>query len=197
MTMGFFLNIVSVHICKSMKKILYPMVILLLAMLISCNKENRVIEEVKRLQGANISFIDGYKYDCPDSSLSESACLQSKIKMISYWEDFSCTPCACKVLLKWEQSFREKIGPDVKYVFIVNSKKNIELISELRKSGFSLPILSYSDKSFGTVNKLNVLARNKTFLLDDNNRIVVVGEPFGNDKLWDVYIEAIKVLRNN
>ena len=34
------------------------------------------------------------------------------------------------------------------------------------------------------------MARNKTFLLDKKNRILVVGEPFGNKEKWDVYKKA-------
>ncbi len=31
------------------------------------------------------------------------------------------------------------------------------------------------------------MARNKTFLLDKKNRILVVGEPFENKEKWNVY----------
>lgn len=52
------------------------------------------------------------------------------------------------------------------------------------------------DSAFNKANKLEILARNKTFLLDGDNRVVVVGEPFGNEKLWQVYDQAIIVLQN-
>ena len=192
-----FSNIMFLHIYKIMNKFISPIVFfLLLPLILSCNKENRIVKEVKELQGKPISFIDGYQYDNPDLSVSVDSCLQSKIKMVSYWEDFSCTQCAYKILVKWEKEFHEKIGSNVNYIFIINSMEK-NLISELRHMGFSLPILLYPDNSYGQKNQLNVLARNKTFLLDENNKIVVVGEPFGNDALWNVYKEAIKILNNN
>ena len=174
-----------------MKARIFPLLFLCLSML-GCQKESRLVEEVKDLYGRTISFVDGYTYYCRDSKVSVDSCLQSGLKMVSYWEDIPCTPCACKLLNRWECEFQEKFGKDVQYLLIVNTKEGKTLISELKKMNFSLPVLLYSDKSFGEENKLNVLARNRTFLLDNNNKIIAVGEPFGNEALWKVYISAAK-----
>lgn len=50
----------------------------------------------------------------------------------------------------------------------------------------SVPLLYYDCDVFGRVNELDVLARNKTFLLDRDDNIVLVGEPF--------YIRAFLIL---
>ena len=44
-------------------------------------------------------------------------------------------------------------------------------------------------------NKLtNILARNRTFLLDAQNHIILVGEPLNNPQLWKLYKNRIQTL---
>ena len=174
-----------------MKARVFPFILFCFSML-GCQKESRIVEEVKELYGRTISFVDGYAYYCLDSKVSVDSCLHSELKMVSYWEDIPCSPCACKLLNRWEYEFQEKLGTDVQFLLIVNAQDSKTLISELKKMNSSLPVFLYPDKSFGVENKLNVLARNRTFLLDKNNKIIAVGEPFGNEALWKVYIRAAK-----
>ena len=53
----------------------------------------------------------------------------------------------------------------------------------------------YDSKIFGEKNNLeNVLARNRTFLLNKENEIVLVGEPLGREKLAQLYKKCIDSL---
>ncbi len=58
----------------------------------------------------------------------------------------------------------------------------------------SVPLLYYDCDVFGRVNELDVLARNKTFLLDRDDNIVLVGEPFYNERLSLLYKRMVKSL---
>ena len=57
------------------------------------------------------------------------------------------------------------------------------------------PLMFYDSEVFKTENRLDVLARNKTFLLDQDNKIVLVGEPFNNQKLLNLYVKEIQILK--
>ena len=47
---------------------------------------------------------------------------------------------------------------------------------------------------FKKQNRLDVSYLNRTFLLDKNNRIVLVGEPLGNPTLWKLYVDTANKL---
>ena len=58
-----------------------------------------------------------------------------------------------------------------------------------------LPIMYYNSNEFGESNKLNaLLALNRTFLLNKDNKVVLVGEPFGREKLSKLYKKCIDSL---
>jgi hypothetical protein len=53
----------------------------------------------------------------------------------------------------------------------------------------------YDSKVFGEKNNLEeVLARNRTFLLNKENKIILVGEPIGREKLTQLYKKCIDSL---
>lgn len=53
----------------------------------------------------------------------------------------------------------------------------------------------YDSDVFKVENKLDVLDQNRTFLLDRNNKIVLVGEPFSLPRLADLYKKQIQKMK--
>ena len=164
--------------------------------LFSCRKEDRVIREIKELTGKKITFVKGYESLCINDSLAISAIISKDIKIISYIEDFPCTACTMDMLSDWikvVKSFEEKVG----FLLVINTPQKEELFKALREHNILYPIMYYDSEIFKEQNKLNVLTRNRTFLLNQNNEIVLVGEPFNNRKLFELYNKTIKDLAND
>lgn len=58
-----------------------------------------------------------------------------------------------------------------------------------------LPLMFYDSSIFEEKNKIKgLLARNRTFLLNKDNEIVLAGEPFGREKLTKLYQKCIDSL---
>lgn len=182
------------NFCFSFSKSMMQFWILLLALVFcSCNNNNRLDKEVQALSGREITFPKGYS-SLSYNSLPIDSLLAKDIKMVSYIDDLPCTSCGVKMLHTWIEQVKQ-IDPEVTYVIVVQTPQKDILFNSIDSMRLPCPLMYYDDSVFGEVNKLDVLARNKTFLLDKKNRIVVVGEPFGNVRLSQLYKKAIASLK--
>ncbi len=183
------------NFCLSFSKSVMMLWILLLILIFcSCNNNDRLVKEVRALSGREILFPKGYCSLSYQNSMPIDSLLATDIKIVSYINDLPCTSCGVRMLHTWIEQVKQ-IDPEVAYVIVVQTPQKDVLFNNIDSMRLPYPLLYYEDSVFGEVNKLDVLARNKTFLLDKKNRIVVVGEPFGNEKLSQLYKKAIASLK--
>lgn len=165
-----------------------------LSFLCSCTNNDRVSKEIRELTGREIAFPDGYvSLSCHDS-LSVDPLLEVDIKIVSYIDNLPCTSCGVKMLHAWIEEVKE-IDPEVAYVIVVQTQEKDVLFENIDSMHLLCPLMYYDTSVFGDMNELDVLARNKTFLLNKENKIVLVGEPFGNEKLTQLYRKTIASLK--
>lgn len=169
-------------------------VFLLCVAFCSCNNEERMIREIKELSGREIIFPSGYVSLSSDKSLSVDSLLRQNIKIVSYIDNLQCTSCGVKMLHTWIDDVFN-IDSTVSYVIIVQTQHKKSLFENIEAMRLTRPLMYYDTSIFGDVNKLDVLARNKTFLLDKDNKIILVGEPWNNSKLARLYSQTIDSLR--
>lgn len=153
-------------------------------------------QQIKKLIGQEIRFDDNFELIHGDNDHTTKNPLDSDIKIVTYIDSASCTKCALQILLLWNRRLIE-VQNDVGFVAVIFPTKKQIIKTALNEMGISYPLMYDTNKNFISQNKLNVLARNRSFLLDKNNRIVIVGEPIMNDKLWQLYISCIKQMRDN
>lgn len=89
----------------------------------------------------------------------------------------------------------KEIDPEVAYVIVVQTQEKNVLFENIDSMHLPCPLMCYDTSVFGEANKLDVLARNKTFLLNKENKSMLVGEPFGNEKLTQLYRNTIASLK--
>ena len=160
----------------------------------ACNNEERVIREIKELSGREIIFPSGYVSLSCDKSLSIDSLLMQNIKIVSYIDDLPCTECGVRMLHSWIDDICD-IDPKVSYIIVVQTQQKKSLFESIDSMQLARPLMYYDTPVFGDINNLDVLARNKTFLLNRDNKIVLVGEPWNNEKLSKLYSQAIDSLR--
>lgn len=167
---------------------------LLISVLFSCNNDNRIIHEISTMIGRRITFPEDYLWIPPHQAQRAEKYLKEDIKVITFIDNLSCTDCGIKALHYWVAEMK-KIDKDVAYIVIIQTENRdeLEMMADLVKQ--DIPFMLYLTDSFKTNNNLNVLARNKTFLLNKENKIVLVGEPFGNEKLAQLYKKNIASLK--
>ena len=157
--------------------------------LCSCKNTSRIKNEIETLMGRRIEFLDGYHVLSANETLD--FCDNGKIKVVSYIEDVKCTECTIKMLNKWIECVNS-MSSDVEYVIVLADVDTDIFDKQIKCLKKKCSVISYDTDAFKMHNNLNVLARNRTFLLNDKNEIVLVGEPFGNEKMKLLYSEAIR-----
>ncbi len=155
------------------------------------------MRELESIHGNKIEFVDGFKELRCNSGVKLDSLLKKKLKIISYIDDIPCSPCAIKKIKIWQSEIRA-IDSDVPYIIVLNSDSR-SFVDMMDSISLSYPLMYYDSKIFGIKNKLEgLLARNRTFLLDKDDKVIVIGEPFGMkamSKLYKKYIDSL--LYNN
>ncbi|WP_297829356.1 hypothetical protein [uncultured Rikenella sp.] len=116
-------------------------------------------------------------------------------KVLVYYSAEGCTPCKLKELMQWRPMI-EELAEDsaVRFVFILNPAHTTERELEMTLYGmrFVHPVFYDRANEFEISNP--ELPKNpvfQTFLLDSANRVMLVGSPVGNAKMWELYKRTI------
>lgn len=131
-------------------------------------------------------------------SLSAFYEFKKLIKIVTYMDRSSCTQCAMQILIEWNKILQDIKSDSVGFVTVIYPTDKAELESALNVLKLPNTFLYDTYNNYLKDNKLtDILARNRTFLLDKNDKIVLVGEPLHKPKLWDLYKKSVQVLINN
>ncbi|MDR0603743.1 MAG: DUF1573 domain-containing protein [Bacteroidales bacterium] len=110
-------------------------------------------------------------------------------KILLYVDSTGCTSCKIKSYI-WK-TYIEKIYSQVDFLFYIKPKIKEEILSLLEHDRFNYPIF-IDDKD--ELNKLNRFPNNsmfQCFLLDKDNKVLAIGNPVHNNKIWELYKQII------
>lgn len=181
------------------KKRNFPVIPLFIVLGISillsgCDEKKRELTKlVKEWQGREILFpsnpemkLFGKDTVCPDL-------FSRDYKIVNYIDTNDCTECRMK-LFDWQllKEEADSLRLDASFIFIawVKDYKYLENLQKINH--FDTPILY--DRT-GQADSLNHFAKApgfQTFLLDKNNRIVLIGNPVSNETLWSLYKKTMR-----
>ena len=123
--------------------------------------------------------------------------INTKCKIFLYIDSTGCTICKMKIL-EWTAfltDLADIAGDKVSHLFVINPPDNKTTIREIKSSltagYFDFPIyLDYAD----SINKLNHFPtdeRFRCFLLDENDHVVLIGNPLHNQRFRELYLKTI------
>lgn len=169
-------------------------ILITICLVASCNNNDRVVNEIMELTNNKVVFCKGYKEIPCKSNLSLDSLLKQDLKLVTYMDKLSCSSCGVKMLRLWQHEAKQ-INPNIAYIVIVHSDRTSDMLNMLDTLSLDFPVMYYESDIFSKKNNLeDKLARNKTFLLNKDNEIILVGEPFGHErltKLYKKYIDSI------
>ena len=79
-------------------------------------------------------------------------------------------------------------------IFSPSSKKVFEVINLLKYSDFHHSIYIDSHHHFSNNNSIPIDKRLHTFLVNKDNKVILLGDPTNNVALWNLYVKTINEL---
>jgi hypothetical protein len=189
-----------------MKQLLYCLTALLLFSCQGSNnqdnqKKDKTNDEWLKFSTEMVDYWEGRKMALPDTLklINPNSSFQNnipKLKMVSYI-DGSCSMCV-ENLSQWIK-FIDTInheGEKCKFVFYIHTEDEEKFQRDvLNKLGFNAPWLSDRNNDFIRANKLYDL-RFQTALLDESDRVLLIGTMSLRPPLQELYKQTIKRLSN-
>lgn len=165
-------------------------------LLLSCTEHHRK-KQLERLFSSEIIL--------PDTSFLfnkdlDSVNLDIPAKMVVYFDAETCASCALSRIWEWDEVSHVTQASNGKYqtLFIFTPKqKDLQTVKRVFQGMHMENKLVYvDDRQYFITNNPTIPedAMFHTFLLDRENRIVLVGNPVHNEKLWELYKNTINQL---
>lgn len=180
----------------------YFYLIITSCILISCNwqqrryqkKVQKTIEEWTNKQVSLPHNVSTYIFD---KKVNCDSILHNKIKILVYTDSVGCTACKLN-LYDWKlkiDSLRNNLK--LSFLFFVHAQYSEEFSNKLRGESFNHPIFFDNDNVIEKLNHFPKDYRLQTFLLDSNNRVILIGNPLGNIPMWNLYKQEIDTRTEN
>lgn len=165
---------------------------LALSLLLSCNNKTVLKQDLEKLQSNTITLsLDSMKCLLNGKDTLLSDIVKSELKLVIYTDSTACSPCALKGMYLWNRfiDYAAKYNKRLKFYFIFSPMKNeLETIEfMLQTNSFYYPIFIDTANIFVRMNPhlpTNPLLH--AFLLDEHNKVVLVGNPLQNKKIEEL-----------
>lgn len=172
------------------------LITLLVLILYSCNdNKNEIKRELDFLNSKPVVISKNIQITNNGQDTTINDFLDSKVKMVIYTNSESCNGCALSKLHMWNDiiKYSEPFDGALKCYFIFNPPKGESIRFSLKSSMLDYPVLL---DSLGEFERLNPhLPKNRamhTFLLDENNNVILVGNPLTNKQIEKMFYEEVE-----
>lgn len=177
------------RICFSCLKML-----LIIILFISCLKKDskRYNEYVTDIIGKEMHFPEDIscRYLGRDTIYSG---IDTPYKILLYNDSIGCTSCKLQ-LYKWTDLINEvnsEMKNLVSFCFYFQPKDEKELRVLMRRDNFKQVVYIDKEGELGKINKISTETDFQCFLLDKDNKVVLVGNPTKSYKIWKLYKKVI------
>jgi len=180
-------------ISSSRIKQILPLSILIGLFMFSCHlpRKDNIKIIVQEWQGKEILIPSEIEYKTLGRSTANSALWNSTYKILTYIDSIGCSSCQLG-LSEWKALIDscnlQKL--DVSFLFIVHSSDFSHFDREVRLYQFDYPIIYDYQNQFHKLNRFPSVPF-RTFLLDKDNKVQLIGSPINNPNIWDLYKKVI------
>ncbi|MDD6015270.1 MAG: hypothetical protein PUC18_03120 [Prevotellaceae bacterium] len=164
--------------------------LLVLALSISSCKNN---DDVAKWVGRTIVFPKNMVFT-KYSNDTVSFEMNKEYKVLTYISEDDCFPCVLNKL-DWTDLMNEVDSVShhhVSYIFVVHPSDVKTLVNFQRNYSFDLPVFVDIMDSVNILNEFPASSMMHSFLLDNDNKVVLVGQPILNNRIRDLYIKTIE-----
>lgn len=157
---------------------------------ISCKKEKNIINE---WQNREIIFPEKTTFIEFLNDTTGFYVPQSKLKVLVYADSTGCIGCKLQ-LSEWKEfiQYVDSItGRKIPFLFFFYLKDTVEVKFLLEVEQFDYPVYIDSYDQLNQMNRFPTDILFQTFLLDENNRVLLIGNPIYDAVTKEKYLEKI------
>ena len=179
-------------------RLLYLEVLLLFS---SCQNspQEHITQLVEEWQGKEVRFPENPVFTRQLSDTVDYRIPETEYKVLVYVDSIGCTSCKLQ-LPQWKEfiAYVDSVsGGKIPFLFFFQSKDNKELRYILKRDNFRLPVCVDSQNEFGKLNRFPNEQMFQTFLLDQDNRVKVIGNPIHNLSVKELYLKEIEGVKQS
>jgi hypothetical protein len=167
-------------------------IIFVFTIFFSCNSRQKEIEKiVKEWHGKEIIIPQQIEYKVLGCDTVCYDLWDKPYKILTYVDSVGCSSCQMGLFF-WKTILEiiNREGWNVSVLFVIHSSDYPLLSSELIDNNFNCPVIYDYHNLFDEINNFPP-APFRTFLLDRNNKVLLIGSPANNSPVWDLYREII------
>lgn len=169
--------------------------------LVSCqeSKEKAVLRLVNEWNGKEIKFPAHSVFTIQGKDTVNFDFGNADYKVITYIDSVGCTSCKLQ-LPQWKKFMVEVdslTSGSVPFLFYFHPKDMKEMRYLLRRDSFTYPVCIDGKDELNRLNKFPADMAFQTFLLDKDNKVVVIGNPVHNPKVKELYLGLITGSRSS
>ena len=176
-----------------MKK--YFSIIYLFIFVVCCksNYKDETRQLVEEWQNKNIIFPTETNVYIKNEKIVQSFSDDKRLKILSYTDSSGCL--SCNMMLQAWKMFADYIHSafknPVEIIKVAYPRNQKDIIFELVKSDYQYPVFIDMNDSLNKLNHFPDDERFHCFLLDENNHVVLIGDPILNPNIKDFYCRII------
>lgn len=161
-----------------------------------CN-DARIKQDIQQLQSAEITLPQQGQVTVLGRDTLIPGFMQSELKLIVYTDSVGCSSCTVGKMYLWNSfvKYARQYGGRLKYYYILSPRKQDlnKVRIALKGSALEYPVIIDTLGEFGKQN--SHIPQNKalhTFLLDENNDVVLVGSPLYNKEIEELFYQIVE-----
>jgi len=122
--------------------------------------------------------------------------IKNPIKIVAHFNSIGCAEC--KFHMKdWKKLIKNvSTIKNISFLFYVNQKSYTEFEWIIERDSFYHPVFYDKKDSLEILNHLPINKSLNTFLLDEKNKVILIGNPVNNQKMWQLYKREINKLND-
>ena len=176
---------------------------LMLLLFCSC-ANNRLIKDMEQFMGQEINLSSDLSalWEGKETTITLVDFAEVSVKLVVWYDSLGCVSCDVNRMYQWSEmiSYADSLAESFRIVYLFTPKKDdLRGINiSLRADKLDYPIFIDPNATF--VQQNPSLSKNRqlhSFLLDKNNRVVLVGNPLHNPSLWSLYKRTIQKMIDN
>lgn len=156
-------------------------------------KKAEILRIVNQWQEKEIVFPEGLTFTRYAADTVDYPFREAPYKLLVYVDSAGCASCKLQ-LVKWKQFIRQVdslTGSTVPFLFVIHPKDLAELRGLLWRERFDRPVCIDTADRLNRQNRFPTAFRFQTFLLDKDNRVVLIGNPVHNLAIADLYLSRL------